>query len=281
MGFPDDSRPTMRSEELRLLSDLVRAACGVPLREDLKFIAERRLWPRLEALGLTDFTAYHRYLRFDARAAEELEVALELLLPHETYFFREPAQLLAFTGEVLPRLLGAPRRALRLWSAGCSTGEEPYTLAMLLEESGRAAGLEVDVLGTDLSARSLQVARKAEYGTSALRATSPERVARHFVALPSGRFAVAPRARPLVSFAQKNLLDGPGLRLLPRMDVIFCRNVLIYFEAEVRRRVVRAFYEQLAPGGFLLLGHSENLLQTSTDFEVVQLQGDLVYRRPA
>jgi chemotaxis protein methyltransferase CheR len=280
MGAFDEPRLTMTAEQFRLLSDLVEAACGMAMREDLKFVAERRLLPRVEALGLSDFGAYQRYLRFDARGKEELELAIELLLPHETYFFREPNQLECFVKEVVPQLVEehATKRRLRLWSAGCSTGEEPYTLAMLLEETGKLEGWDVQVHGTDLSRRVLTSARKAEYAQSALRATSYERRARHFEALTGGKYRVKAPLRARVSFSQLNLVQAEAADVLPFMDVVFCRNVLIYFDVEARKQVIRSLYRRMQPGAWLLLGHSESLLTVTTDFEIVQLTGDLVYR---
>src|SRR3954464_7681068 len=120
MAF-DEVRPLLTAEEFRLLKELLLDTCGLQLREALKYVVERRLWPRLEALSLRDYAAYYRYLRFDARAKEEVELAIELLVPHETYFFREPTQLASFSRELLPMLKesNAPTRRLRLWSAGC------------------------------------------------------------------------------------------------------------------------------------------------------------------
>ena len=277
-----DPRPSMSREERHLLGDLFERACGFVLREDLTFVAERRLAPRLEALGLRDFAAYHRYLRFDPRGPEELETAIDLLVPHETYFFREPQQLEAFVNEVLPaaEARAARGRRLAVWSAGCATGEEPYTLSMFLVDRPSLAGWELDVLGTDLSKKALTTARHAEFGATALRATTPERLARYFDELSPTRHRVKEKYRAPVRFGQLNLLDERAAALLPRFDVIFCRNVLIYFDPTTRRRVVDLFWERLVPGGFLLLGHSENLLSLSTRFEIVQLTGDLVYRRP-
>ncbi|GMU61384.1 MAG: chemotaxis protein [Myxococcaceae bacterium] len=280
-GF-GEPRPVMSREERHLLADLFEKACGFVLRDDLTFVAERRLALRLEALGLRDFAAYHRFLRFDPRGPEELETAIDLLVPHETYFFREPQQLDAFEAEVLPEAeaRALPTRRLALWSAGCSTGEEPYTLAMLLVDRPSLAGWELDVLGTDLSKKALTHARRAEFGPTALRATTPEQLARCFEPLTGGRHRVKERFRAPVRFGLLNLIDERAAALLPRFDVIFCRNVLIYFDPLTRRRVVDLFYERLSPGGCLLLGHSENLLSLSTRFEIVQLKGDLVYRRP-
>ena len=272
----------MSAEELHLLRDIFSQASGFLLREDLKFIAERRLAPRLELLGLRDFAGYARYLRFDARGADELESAIDLLVPHETYFFREPTQLRCFEHELMPLVekKNERTRALQVWSAGCSTGEEPYTLSMLLHGRPSLQGWDLDILGTDLSRKALTSARKAEYGPMALRATTPEQKAQFFESIEGGRVRLLQKFRDPVRFGQLNLLDTTAASLLPRFDVIFCRNVLIYFDPATRRRVIELFFERLNHGGYLLLGHSENLLHLSTRFELVQLEGDLVYRRP-
>ena len=170
------------------------------------------------------------------------------------------------------------RERLRVWSAGCSTGEEPYTLLMLLEETGRFTGWDVQVHGTDLSRRVLSAARKAEYAQSSLRATSYERRARHFEPASGGKVRVRPALRSKVSFSHLNLITPEAADVLPLMDVVFCRNVLIYFDGEARRQVIRSLYRRMQPGAWLLLGHSESLLTLTTDFELVQLEGDLVYR---
>ncbi len=278
----DDARPELTGEALHLLRDLFAQRSGFVLRDDLKFVAERRLATRLELLGLRDFLSYHRYLRFDARGNDELETAIDLLIPHETYFFREPAQLECFVKEVIPLLevSNGRNRSLRLWSAGCASGEEPYTLAMLTLDAPGLEGWEVDILGTDLSRKALATARHAEYGPAGLRTTTPSQRARFFAPSDQGRLKVLPRYRSPVRFGQLNLLDRAGAAMLPQVDVIFCRNVLIYFDAETRRRVVDIFFERLRPGGMLLLGHSENLLSAGTPFELLQLRGDLVYRKP-
>lgn len=280
--FEDESRPEMTAEEFRLLRDHVYSHCGILVREDMKFVMERRLWPRLEALGLRDFTTYHRYLRYDAQRRTELEAAVEALTTHETYFFREPGQLKAFSEEVLPLLYqrNSALRRLRIWSAGCSTGEEAYTIAMLLKESHLFVDWDVEVYGTDISRRVLATARRAEYGPSSLRVTPPEMVSRFFVQIGSNKVRVQDDVRAWVSFGQLNLLDTEACQLVPRMDAVFCRNVMIYFDLPARRRVLQSFSERLVPGGYLLLGHSENLLNLGADFELVHLRGDMVYRKP-
>jgi chemotaxis protein methyltransferase CheR len=272
----------MNAEEFRLLRDFIYGHCGILVRDDMQFVMQRRLWPRLEALGLKDFSAYYRYLRFDPQRRTELDTAIEALTTHETYFFREPRQLKAFTDEILPKLerRNARSRRLRFWSAGCSSGEEAYTVAMLLKESGRFEGWDVEVYGTDISRRVLATARQGEYGPSALRATSSEKLARYFTQISPNRVRVRDDVRAWVSFGHHNLQDAETGPLISRMDAVFCRNVLIYFDTPARQRVLRLIYDKLVPGGYLMLGHSENLINLSADFELVHLRGDLVYRKP-
>jgi chemotaxis protein methyltransferase CheR len=272
----------MSAEEFRLLRDFVYGHCGILVRDDMQYVMQRRLWPRLEALGLTDFSAYYRFLRFDAQRRTELETAIEALTTHETYFFREPRQLKAFAEELLPLLerRNARTRRLRIWSAGCSSGEEAYTVSMLLKESGRFEGWDVEVYGTDISRRVLAAARQGEYGPSALRATTADKIAHYFEHVGPSRVRVRDDVRAWVSFGHLNLLDVSLGQLVGRMDVIFCRNVMIYFDTPARQRVLKLLYDKLVPGGYLLLGHSENLINLSADFELVHLKSDLVYRKP-
>jgi chemotaxis protein methyltransferase CheR len=270
----------MRVDEFRLIRDLVNEFCGISFQDDALFVVERRLRERLAALGLEDFSAYYQYLRYHSDARAELERAVDCLTTNETYFFREEYQLRGFRDEVLPALLAlaGSRRRLVIWSAGCSTGEEVYTIAMLVAESGLFDGWDVRVFGSDISRRVLAVARKGVYGPSSFRAMPPA-YARWFIDGPEGR-SVHPRIRAMCHFGQLNLLESARTAIVGRVDAIFCRNVLIYFDAASRRRVIDSFHERLWPGGYLMLGHSESLLNVSTAFEVAHLRSDLVYRRP-
>jgi chemotaxis protein methyltransferase CheR len=210
-----------------------------------------------------------------------MEEAVERLTTKETYFFRQEYQLRAFQTELLPRLEQANARAKRLlvWSAGCSTGEEAYTLAALILESERFAGWDVRVIGTDLSKQCVAHARRGVYQASALRATSARDKARYFLELEDG-FHIDDSVKKLCQFGQMNLFEGGRGNLVGRVDAIFCRNVLIYFDVRSRKRVIDNLYQRLAPGGYLMLGHSESLLNLSTAFELVHLRDDLVYRKP-
>ncbi len=174
----------------------------------------------------------------------------------------------------------AATRRLRIWSAGCSTGEEAYTVAMLLKESRLFDDWDVEVYGTDISRRVLATARRAEYGPSSLRVAPPDMVSRYFVQLGANKVRVRDDVRAWVSFGHAQPAGRGVVQLVPRMDVVFCRNVMIYFDIPARQPVLQVFSEQLVPGGYLMLGHSENLLNLGADFELVHLRGDLVYRKP-
>ncbi|MGC3996193.1 MAG: protein-glutamate O-methyltransferase CheR [Anaeromyxobacter sp.] len=271
----------MTEEEFRLLRDLVHQHCGLWYRDDARFLLERRLGPRLAALGLEDFGGYHRYLRFDPGGELELEEATDVLTTNETYFYREPYQLKAFAEEILPALAeaNAADRRLRVLSAGCSTGEEVYTIAALIRAAGLFEGWEVEVVGADISRRCIAQARAGAYGEHAFRAPEAH-VMRKWFHLRGGKWVVDDALRSMVRFQRENLLHPRALASVSRLDVVFCRNVIIYFDLEARRTMLRRVHQRMRAGGWLLLGHAESLLNVTADFELVHLTSDLVYRRP-
>lgn len=273
--------PRMSPVEFRLLRDLIHEHSGRYFEEDAKYLVERRLAPRLRLLGLTSYAAYHRFLRYDPQRGSELEAAAEVLTTNETYFFRDPLQLRSFSEEVLPELaaMRRPERRLRIWSAGCSSGEEAFTVAILVRSSGLFSNWNVEILGTDIARRVLAVARAGQYGAHAFRGVDAETMIRWFRPVED-RWAVDDAIRRTVTFAHINLLDAAAIDQVDETDCIFCRNVLIYFDMGARRRVLKSLYRRLRPGGYLLLGHSESLLKVTADFEMAQLQGDLAYRKP-
>lgn len=276
-----DPSSTMRIEEFRLLRDLISAKTGITFGNDSRPLLERKLRERLQVLGMTSFQEYYQHLRFSPRAQAEWDDALEVVTTNETYFFREDYQLRAFQREVLPMLAKQAklRKRLTIWSAGCSTGEEAYTIAILVQESHLFDGWDVRIFGSDISRRCIAAARRGVYGHASFRTTPDEMKRRYFIARPDGHH-VQDNLRNVCHFGQLNLLDEERTRFLGRMDAIFCRNVLIYLDSHARVRVIDMFLERLHPGGVLLLGHSESLLNVSTAFELLHLREDLVYRKP-
>jgi chemotaxis protein methyltransferase CheR len=273
--------PELRQEEFRLLRDLLRERTGHGFGDDSARDLERRLRPRVTACGFNSFAEYHRHLRFGPHGDEELQVVFDLVTNNETYFFREDYQLRSFREETLPKLERAARNRKQLlcWSMGCSTGEEAYSIAVVLLESGLFDGWNLRVFGTDLSRKRVTTARRAIYGEISFRSTSPERRAAHFVTTRAGS-RVSPVVRAMCQFGQLNLLDLAYRSTIDQVDAVFCRNVLIYFTEEARRQVIGAIYGRLRPGGFLMLGHSESLLHDPGPFQPVHLKHDVVYRRP-
>jgi chemotaxis protein methyltransferase CheR len=206
------------------------------------------------------------------------------LTNNETYFFREQPQLQVFSDHVLRGLrdwkTAAGERQLRILSAGCSTGEEAYTLAMIVHDSGHFFwNWEVKIVGMDVDAVALEKARRAVYFHNSFRAITPALRERHFVPEGSGA-QVKDSIRRLVSLQQGNILEAASYQSLQRLDVVFCRNVLIYFSDTGIRRVVQHFYDALAPGGHLFLGHAESLSRITDLFTPVRFPGAMIYRKP-
>ncbi|MDD2320358.1 MAG: protein-glutamate O-methyltransferase CheR [Geobacteraceae bacterium] len=281
--FGKEPETTMIEEEFRLIRDLIHSHCGIFFDSDAKFLLEKRLARRLDLHQLPGFKEYYHFLKYSRGREQELSDIMDVLTTNETYFFREEFQLNAFVGEILPDLKAVKEkrgdRTIRIWSAGCSTGEEPYTIAMLIMETGAFKDWKVEIVGTDISHRVLQHARKGVYGKSSFRTTSPERVNRFFQQ-QDGLYRIKDEVRGLVTISHLNLLDENRMILLGKMDVIFCRNVIIYFDQVAKRMVVESFYRVLREGGYLLLGHAESLLNTTTAFALKHLKSDMVYQKP-
>ncbi len=280
----EEQHIALSDDIFRLLRDLVHSYCGIYFDDGSKFLVERRLARRLEERQVTTFEEYYHFLRYDRKRDEELAVLVDNLTTNETYFFRESPQLRAFAEELLPELRTtlADRKSLRIWSAGCSTGEEPYTIAMLLLESGDWwRDWQVEILGSDINQRVLHTARKGVYKKTSHRVSTPEMIKKYFVEEGKGDYRIIDAVRELVSFSYVNLLDPFKTSLINNMDIIFCRNVIIYFDREAKKKVVESFHDKLRDGGYLLLGHSESLINLSNAFVLRTLKNDMVYQKPS
>lgn len=282
MIFSAEPEVQMSDEEFRLIRDLVYSHCGLFFNDESRYLLEKRLARRLPTHQLSGFKEYYHFLKYGRKKEQELSDIMDVLTTNETYFFREAFQLKAFTDEIIPEIRSAKEKAgdktLRVWSAGCSSGEEPYTIAMLLMEMGCFDGWRLEIIGTDISHRVLQIARKAVYGRSSFRATDDAYLKRYFQE-HEGRFRIADRVKELVTINHLNLFDENRIALLGKMDVIFCRNVIIYFDQLAKKKVVDSFYRALRDGGYLLLGHSESLMNISNAFALKHLKNDMVYQK--
>jgi chemotaxis protein methyltransferase CheR len=289
-----EGEPRMSLDEHAAIVEMLRDRFGLAFSHDSRPSLERRLRERLVKTRTPSFTDYVRLLRGE-RAEQELAEAADLVTVNETYLLREEPQLRAFADDGVA-LLGRPKR-ISIWSAGCSTGEETYSIAIALLEAGKVPAAGIRIAGTDVSRRCIQAARRSVFGASAFRVTSDATRRRWFVERSDGAQA-NDELRQIVHFSHMNLLDRARASLIGTVDVVFCRNVLIYMDDLARSRIVTMFHEMLTPGGLLLLGHSESLLhdqqrsarlswtgeapeaQATPTFEPVHLRSEIVYRKP-
>ena len=270
--------------DLARLRVLLSRAAGLVFEDSRRDSLAFCLAERLRATGDPDVATYLR--RVELPGAAELQPLLDEVTIQETHFFRNPPQVRALRRHVLPELVreaSTRGRRIRIWSAGCSTGDEPYTVAMLLRELlPSTAGWDIKVIATDISAGALTAARQATYGARALQLATPDQLARFFVPTADGRHQVRPEVCELVEFRHANLVRDPPPG--DGLDLVLCRNVTIYFDRDTTRSLVRRLHGSLRDGGYLFLGHSETLWQVSTDFRLVTLGtgagAAFVYRRP-
>ncbi|MCS7156080.1 MAG: protein-glutamate O-methyltransferase CheR [Bacteroidota bacterium] len=268
------------------LRRLLEQATGMYFDANRRYFLEARVQLRMRALGIGSVDEYIRYLLQGPERKRELERLQELVAVHETYFFRHPQQLHLLRQVVLPkwrsRMQGWGAK-VRIWSSGCASGEEPYSVLMLLiEQFGyEAVSQRVELLATDLSEAVLEKARKGLYGSNSFRGHLPaEYLARYFLPQDSKR-VVREELRKLVHFRAHNLND-PHWDVGADWDLILCRNVLIYFDSLTRNRIIGRFYELLRPGGYLALGESESLYGSEHygRFEILPGEGAMLYRKP-
>jgi len=273
-------------DEFRQLRDFIYDQCGIFIGENRKYLIENRLATRIKDLNLTSYGEYYHYLRFDTNKRAELTRLYEAVTTNETSFYRNPPQLQIFQDVVLKNMLDNLRKLnqkkLRIWSAGCSTGEEPYTIAIILHELLKHDVLtwDIKITANDLSEAVLASARRGVYSEYALRTTPKELIAKYFTK-EDNSYKLEPKLKHLVSFGQINLNDKQQLVRVDRSHIVFCRNVIIYFDDNMKRRVINAFYDNLLPDGALLIGHSESLHNISRAFKPEHHKGTIVYRKTA
>ncbi len=263
--------------DFQVLRDLIRERFGIFYDDTKQFLLQSRLQTRLLKVRVTDFAAYHRFLVASPEREGEWAELASVLSNNETYFFRERNQLDVLATDVLEEShrAGTP---LRIWSSACSTGEEPYTIAMLLQQTHRIAASNLVLRATDLSPRALERASTGFYRELSFRATPPEMVQRYFRPFEGG-FFINDEIKRMVEFSRINLMDERAVAAMGTFDAILCRNVLIYFEKPTQKRVVEAFAQALRPGGFLFLGHAESIMRVTDKYEPVVTPKAIYYRR--
>lgn len=284
LGIPEEDLQ-MSPDEFTMIRDFILEKSGIYFGENKMYLIKNRLAKRMVELQIKSVRDYFYHVKYDM-SQHEFNRLMDLVTTNETSFFRNEPQLLAFSEEVLPLLVAGKMRdkgpkTIKIWSAGCSTGEEPYTIAILITEKLRSlAGWNVEIIANDISEQVLQRARQGEYSGMTLRNCTPDILARYFT-LSGEAYRIKPDVKMLVKFLHVNLNDPRQISMINNVDVIFCRNVMIYFSDDVKRQLVRGFYNALRPGGYYFIGHSETLHGISKAFKLVYFKNALVYQKEA
>jgi chemotaxis protein methyltransferase CheR len=280
----DDGRPeipVLSDNDLRRFCEFLYQRTGISYSETKRFYIERRLTDRMEQVGTRSFAAYMNLIR---AAGSEAEQVINSFTVNETYFYREEHQLRCLSRALLPEIVAKcqPGDLVRIWCVPCSTGEEPYSVAIWLLENWRLVdAYNIEIVGSDIDTRALAAALQGDYGERALSRLPAEVMEQYFEPAHLGQRQLIKDLRESVKFTQVNLLDAGNMAAQGRFDVILCRNVLIYFDDASRLAASVNLYDALSPGGFICLGHSESMTRISNRFAVRRFEDAIVYQRPA
>ena len=277
---PDPPDVPIREEDFRRLSEFLYRRTGMTFGESKRYFVERRLRDRIAATGSAAFPDYFARLLVDPAEVEQLINAFTV---NETYFYREDHQFRCLTSDLLGQITAGKRRGatIRIWSVPCSTGEEPYSLAIwLLETWAQVDDWDIEIVGSDIDTAALRAAEAGIFSERALMRLSRQLVGKYFNRLDEGRYGLAEALRGSVRFSHVNVLDRDAMARHGSFDVIFCRNMLIYFDEKSRREAADNLYDCLVPGGFVCLGHTESMSRISPLFKVAKFTDAIVYRKP-
>jgi len=273
----------MSDQQFEKLRDIIYSRSGINFQLNKKYILESRLGRRLAELDIDSYDEYVAFLTIGPYRDDEFQEMFNRITINETSFFRNNPQLDVFERVALPRVIEKNNvsKRLRVWSAACSSGEEPYTLAMMIHRTLgiRFPDWRIEILGTDISQKVLDAAAAGVYSNYAMKTTPPNVVSKYFT-VEGQSYTLDPAIRQMVTFEKHNLKDRLGAKRHGVFDVIFCRNVMIYFDEDMKRDVVRTFEDMLDPNGWLFIGHSESLRGVSSAFESQPYPEGFCYRKP-
>ena len=272
--------PDLNLKDFIIFRDYIHEKSGMFFPENKIYLVKNRLTNRMSQLGIKNFKDYFCMVKYDT-GMKEFNALMNLLTTNETSFFRNTPQIQAFTDDVLPLLMAkmTPGSTLRLWSAGCSTDAAPYTMLMnVMEKIPNWNTYNIEIIANDISQNVLAAARKGIYHELSLRTTPKYYIDKYFTK-KGNVYHIKDIVKKLVKFSQINMIDSLKMSLIKDVDVIFCRNVTIYFSDEVKRKVVKHFYNSLVKGGYYFIGHSESLHGITKAFKLVYLKNGLVYKK--
>ncbi len=264
------------------IRDLIADTSGLYFDKKKFYFLEKRISKRIKATNTQSARNYFRLLKL-GKSADELQHLITSLTTNETYFFRYLPQLESFIEEALPevckRKTENKERHLNIWSVGCSSGEEPYTLSILLKEQlENHESWNIRLIASDIDEKVLEKAKKGIYGKRSVKDVPEDILERYFVRKDT-KFEICEEIRKSVEFYPLNLMDRDAMREMGDMDIVFCRNVLIYFDEKARKQAVNLIYDCLVPGGFIFLGHSESVGKISATYKLVKFKKTLSYQK--
>ncbi len=255
---------------------------GIMFDAKKKYFAERRIVERMHRTGCATFREYFATVRFES-TGEEMQRLVNQMTVNETYFFREDYQMKALVEGILPDLAKRQSAAsrIRLWSVPCSSGEEPYSIAIhILENWIDADRYDIEIMASDIDSSILADAAAGIYGERALQRLPPALIRKYFTAQRDRAFQISADLRGSIDFSRGNVMDPLFMRRFRNIDVIFCRNMLIYFDDTSRREAIEAMYDCLSPGGYICLGHSESMSRISSLFRPRKYADSIIYQKP-
>lgn len=277
------SAPTVvADDEFRKFCEFIYRRTGMSYGEAKRYFIDHRLLERVAQTGSPSVQSYLSLLRFDT-TGRELETIVNALTVNETYFYREEHQFACLTRSILPDVVRRKRRGerVRLWSLPCSTGEEAYSIAIwLLENWPEVDQWDIEIMASDIDTRVLAAAREGIYDARSVQRLPKAILGRYFQPLPDDRWRILDTLRGSIEFTQVNVADLNQMAAFRDVDVIFCRNMLIYFDDVSRREAAESMYACLRPGGYVCLGHSESMSRISSLFDVRRFEDAIVYQRP-
>jgi chemotaxis protein methyltransferase CheR len=265
----------LQDSTFKQLSDFVYEKTGIFVPPSKKYLFENRLINLIKEKNFKGFDEYLYYIKYNSNG-RDLSRLFDAITTNETYFFREPQQMDVFIDEIVPRVVQGRTKDIRIWSAACSTGEEPYTLAMMLME--KRGDVRADILASDISDKALESARRATYNSYSIR-NVPELYLKKYFRINGQDYELIRPVKAMVRFKNINLIDEKEVGKINSMDVIFCRNVLIYFGDKAKQQTVSLLYDCLKPGGFLFIGSSESLHNITRAFRPMTINRVIVYQK--
>ena len=269
----------LSNETFGRFRELIYQRMGLSFPDNKKYLLENRLQVRLAAVHCRSFEDYFQFLQFDPRRQEEYVELANCVTTNETFFFRDSVQIDCLRSSLLPQAIKHREgdRKLRIWSAGCSSGEEAYTLAMILSEAfPQLDSWKIDIMATDISEQVLTKAKQGVYGQYAIRNVPPQWLKKYFQDT-DGQYTITRQLRQRVSFSSLNLFDDRQMRAMRDFDLVLCRNVLIYFDEHGRKKIISGFYDALRETGALMIGFSESLQGIARLFRPVPWNKTIVY----